>query len=352
MFLARVPGLSAVRAASLAAELGSAELVVKASAESLAKFGIKPKVRDFITMYDYSIIEQDLAVLNSSDTRAVYLGHPDYPKLLAEIYDPPLVIFMRGRFELLSMPQVAIVGSRSSDKMGMQTAFQFARFLSQNGFTITSGIALGIDASAHKGALKGTSGTIAVLGTGLDRIYPSRNKELAYKIAEHGLLVTEFGANIGPLPANFPRRNRIISGLALGTLVVQAAVRSGSLVTARTAMEAGREVFAIPGSIHNPLARGCHHLIKQGVKLVETAEDIVTELGGMLDYSRAELLEDKAQATVQDKFLGQVSYDPMLLDDLARLSGLDIAVINAKILELEVQGLVETLPGGRVQKLK
>jgi len=207
------------------------------------------------------------------------LHDPAYPALLKEIADPPPLLFVRGDPAVLSRPQLGIVGSRNPTPGGRSLAEDFARSLSRCGLVVTSGMALGIDAAGHRGALRGGGTTLAVAGTGPDRIYPARHRDLARAIVEQGAIISEFAPGTPALPSNFPRRNRIISGLSLGVLVVEAACRSGSLITARLAAEQGREVFALPGSIHNPLARGCHHLIRQGAKLVEDIEDIVEELG-------------------------------------------------------------------------
>ena len=207
------------------------------------------------------------------------LADARYPAALLQIADPPLLLYVRGRVELLSHPALAIVGSRSATPAGTRDALAFAETLSNAGLTIVSGLALGIDTAAHRGGLAGASSSIGVVGTGLDRVYPARNRHLAHQLAEDGVLVSEFPLGTPPFPSNFPRRNRVISGLCRGCLVVEAALRSGSLITARQSLEQGREVFAMPGSIHSSLSKGCHWLIKQGAKLVETAQDVLEELG-------------------------------------------------------------------------
>ncbi len=228
---------------------------------------------------DWDLVDQDLRWLEGPDNHLLTLGHPDYPTLLAELPDAPPLLFVHGDPGVLSLPQLAIVGSRNPTPGGESTARDFARHLAAAGVTVTSGLALGVDGAAHEGALDAEGVTVAVMGTGLDRVYPARHRDLAHRIAVRGALVSEFAPGTPPKGDHFPRRNRIISGLSLGTLVVEAALRSGSLITARLASEQGREVFAIPGSIHNPLARGCHALIRQGAKLVETGQDILDELG-------------------------------------------------------------------------
>ncbi|RMG28818.1 MAG: DNA-protecting protein DprA [Gammaproteobacteria bacterium] len=292
-------------------------------------------------------------------------AHPDYPPLLRELPDPPLVLWVRGEAALLSLPQVAIVGSRHPTRDGMRNARAFGAHLAEAGFVITSGLAAGIDTAAHLGALDVAGGTVAVMGTGIDRIYPARNRGLAHRIvAEGGALVTEFPPGTPPRGGHFPRRNRILSGLALGTLVVEAALQSGSLITARLALEQGREVFAVPGSIHNPLARGCHRLIRQGAKLVETGQDIVEELGPLLEG-----LASRIQAAAppvapagpadappnltdeQRQLLELIGYDPVSVDDLVASTGLTPEALSSMLLILELEGCVVAHPGGRYARV-
>jgi DNA processing protein len=250
--------------------------------------------------------------------------------------------------ELLARPAVAIVGSRNATAQGLANADAFATALSDAGYTVVSGQALGIDTAAHRGALRsGAGSTIAVIGTGIDIVYPSRNRDLAHRIAEVGLIVSEFPLGSPALAANFPRRNRIISGLARGVVVVEAALRSGSLITAREAAEQGREVFAIPGSIHSPLAKGCHLLIKQGAKLVESAADILDELGS----APPQATEEAPEEAQPDGFLTALGYDPVAIDMLPTRSGLTMAEVSAKLMQLELNGQVQLLPGGRVQRM-
>jgi DNA processing protein len=233
---------------------------------------------------DWAGVERDLKWLGDPNCHLITPFDSEYPALLRQISNAPAVLFVQGNIRRLANPQIAIVGSRNSTVTGRDNAFKFAQHFSELGFTVTSGLALGIDAAAHQGALKGQGGTIAVLGTGIDKIYPSSHVALAHEIIEKGVLLSEYPIGVPPAPSNFPRRNRIISGLSLGTLVVEAALKSGSLITARYALDQGREVFAIPGSIHSPLAKGCHHLIRQGAKLVETAEDVLEELSALINY--------------------------------------------------------------------
>lgn len=276
---------------------------------------------------------------------------PDYPAALAEIPDPPLLLYISGRRELLTRPLVAVVGSRNASVQGKLDAESFSAALSGAGLCVVSGLALGIDTAAHEGALRGAGSTIAVVGTGLDRVYPARNRELAHRIAAHGCLVSEYALGTPPLAANFPRRNRVISGLAAGVLVVEAAAQSGSLITAQMAAEQGREVFALPGSIHSALAKGCHRLIRDGAQLVETVEEVLEamQLSPLAaPAARAESMEDDDG---DDDLLVALGTEPVALDDLlARLGG-DAGALGGRLLGLELAGLVAQLPGGRVQRI-
>jgi DNA processing protein len=272
------------------------------------------------------------------------LADDDYPRALLEIADPPAMLYCKGQRALLNQPGLGIVGSRSATPQGVRDAEAFARALSDAGLTIVSGLALGIDAAAHRGGLAGAGSSVAVIGTGLDRIYPARNKALAHQLAEGGIIMSEFPLGTPPLPGHFPRRNRLISGLARGILVVEAAPDSGSLITARVATEQGREVFAIPGSIHSPLARGCHALIKQGAKLVESAADILDELAWQQRLAPPTLPEN-----LSDPLLAALDGAPATLDTLAQRTGLTLEALSAKLLALELDGRIASLPGGRYQ---
>ncbi|HEX5786670.1 MAG TPA: DNA-processing protein DprA [Woeseiaceae bacterium] len=292
--------------------------------------------------------------------RRIARGDADFPALLAAIADPPAELFVVGDASALHLPCLAIVGSRNPTKGGMQNAFEFARFLGRNGFCIVSGLAAGIDAAAHRGALAAGAKTVAFLGHGIDTVYPAANRELASEIAAHGALVSEFPLGTPPMRPLFPQRNRLISGLALGTLVVEAARHSGSLITARLAAEQGREVFALPGSIHNPMARGCHRLIRDGAKLVESGEDIVAELGALA--GRVLQFADEAPETPSARAAGEdddyrrlrdnLAHDPVTVNDLASRSGLTIDQVSSMLLILELDGIVEKLSGGRYALLR
>lgn len=319
-------------------------------------------------------IERALAWVAEPGNHIISLADAAYPQALLNSAAPPLLLYAKGRVELLNRPALAIVGSRNATPQGEANAQAFAHSFAAAGLTVVSGLALGIDRAAHQGALQAgndtrAASTIAVIGTGADRIYPARNRELARQLAVDGLIVSEFPLDTPALASNFPRRNRIIAGLAMGCLVIEAAARSGSLITARLAAEAGREVFAIPGSIHSPLAKGCHQLIKQGAKLVESAQDVLEELGELPAVSQplrsagqrgsvapetgnpaATALpgvEDAATASVLDS----LGFDPCTLDTLGERSGLTTEKLLAMLLQLELEGKVASLPGSRYQRL-
>jgi DNA processing protein len=299
--------------------------------------------------------------LQHENHHLIGLGDDAYPELLAGIAGPPPQIYVNGDPEVLHLPALAIVGSRNPTTGGARNAFEFARHLGETGFCIVSGLAQGIDAAAHRGALAAGAPTVAFLGHGIDRVYPAANSELAREIAARGALVSEFPMGTPPGRALFPQRNRLISGLSLGTLVVEAARRSGSLITARLAAEQGREVFAIPGSIHNPLSRGCHQLIRQGAKLVEAADDIVGELaplaGHLLGSMHEPGLSGRTQAEPDEadteyvKLLEGLGHDPVTTDELVERSGLTIDQVSSMLLILELEGKIEKLSGGRYSVL-
>lgn len=282
----------------------------------------------------------------------VPLGDPLYPPLLLQTADPPLLLYVLGDVALLQAPAVAIVGSRNPTPQGRENAAAFGRHLSDAGLVVVSGLALGIDTAAHEGALAGATPTVAVVGTGLDRVYPRRNLALARQIAAGGAIVSEFPLGTPPLPPHFPMRNRIIAGLAEGTLVVEAALRSGSLVTARMAVEANREVFAVPGSIHSPQSRGCHALIRQGAKLVESAVDILEELRPGPRLPAAAETGGAAPPEDDDPVLAVLGFDPATLDALAGRTGLSAAELAIRLLDLELEGRVARLPGQRFQRIR
>jgi DNA processing protein len=278
------------------------------------------------------------------------VGDTAYPALLLQTADPPLMLYAQGDASKLSQRSVAVVGSRHATPQGESNAHAFSKALSEQGWLVVSGLALGIDGAAHEGALLGAAGTVAVVGTGLDRIYPPKHKSLAHRVAQHGCLVSEYAPGTPALPVHFPQRNRIIAGLSMGTLVVEAAVQSGSLITARMASESGREVFAIPGSIHSPQSKGCHALLKQGAKLVESAEDILEELQG--GGPRQVVAPSAQPSLLADPLLQALGTDPVGLDDLLGRTGWPVGELSARLLTLELEGLVARMPGGLFQALR
>lgn len=295
------------------------------------------------------ILAPVVAWLEDANNRIITLADAAYPQALLQTPDPPSLLYVKGRHGLLNHDALAIVGSRSATPQGCASAEAFAKALSDAGLTIVSGLAVGIDAAAHRGGLAGLSSSIAVVGTGLDIVYPARHRELAHQIAAGGAIVSEFPLGTPAHAANFPRRNRIISGLAHGCLVVEAAQQSGSLITARIANDLGREVFAIPGSIHSPLSKGCHQLIRQGAKLVESAQDILEEL----KMQTAATISPMPGASASDHpLLDHLGFDPCDIDCLCARSGLKSDVILAQLLQLEMDGRVAVLPGGRYQRLR
>lgn len=300
------------------------------------------------------MIDYDLSWLEQKNNGVITLNDANYPQQLKEIPDAPPLLFVRGNPDLLSLPQIAIVGSRNPSTIGKETAFSFAKTLSHYGFVITSGMALGIDAASHQGALNAKGYTIAVAGTGLDRVYPARHKELATEIVNTGAMISEFPPGTTAKANHFPRRNRIISGLCQGLLVVEAAKQSGSLITARMALEQNREVFAIPGSIHNPLARGCNALIREGAKLVETTQDILEELN-QYNQQHEKLPQFTKQSTLdleQQTLLNRILFSPTSIDNLVEITGESVEVISSMLLILELQGYLEATAGGCYMRVK
>lgn len=341
------------------------------SPETLTQLDLSPVQRNAVQKAiqepDWKAVEQELLWAEAAENHILLLTQTDYPELLKQIHSPPPLLFIKGQVSVLNEIQLAMVGSRNPSIDGHETAWQFAHHLAQQGMVITSGMALGIDAQSHYGALKANGKSIAVAGTGLDRIYPARHKELAWQLIEQGAIVSEYPLGIGPMKGNFPQRNRIISGLSVGTLVVEAALKSGSLITAYSALEQAREVFAIPGSIHNPLSRGCHQLIKSGAKLVETAEDILEELASLMLASRISPSADSGSSSqtidsqltqardsnpllpkIQQKILKNLAYNPISVDALTIRSGLSVAEINANLVLLEVDDYIQSHPGGMI----
>jgi DNA processing protein len=338
--------------------------VFQASRSELSEFGLSAPQIAYLQAPDWAAVERDIAWLSQPGRRLLDFSDTDYPDRLRETRDPPPLLFVQGHSALLSGPQIAMVGSRNPSPGGLRAAGEFAGQLASLGIGVTSGLALGIDAAAHRGALAAGGPTLAVMGTGLDRVYPASHRDLAIQIAGTGALVSEFPLGTPAARANFPRRNRIISGLCLGVLVVEAAARSGSLITASHASEQGREVFAVPGSIYNPLARGCHALIRQGARLVERVEDILEELAPQL---RAQLAthqsvaqgaanaETRVQSSPRDddyrQLLAHMGFDPVGVDTLVERCGLTAQAVSSMLLILELDGEVQAQPGGNYVRL-
>jgi DNA processing protein len=377
--LTLTPGVGNATARKLLAAFGSAQAVFEQSSLTLRQLGSEKLASALQTEPPTlaALLQTTRDWLQAGSDRCIAtLGDAAYPAALLDIEDPPLMLYMLGT--LCTRPDtaatlarsLAIVGSRNPTPQGESNARQFAKAFGEAGLCVVSGLALGIDGAAHDGALLGGGDTIAVVGTGLDRVYPKKHLALAHRIAKQGMLVSEFPLGTPPLTANFPKRNRIISGLSLGTLVVEAALKSGSLITARLAAEQGKEVFAIPGSIHSPQSRGCHALIKQGAKLVEVAQDVLEELrlapvgagagpgSGNTPDSRdaadGAAPDDDADAQpggAQGALLAALGFDPVSLDALQARCGLPTAQLQAQLLELELDGALARLPGGLFQRL-
>jgi DNA processing protein len=324
---------------------------------ALREAGLPEEKSDAIASPDARAIDAALDWLQDRHHHIVCWGEDDFPEMLAEIPGPPLLLYVNGDPGVLGLPSLAIIGSRNPTRGGVRNARDFARHLARQGFAVVSGLAQGIDAAAHRGALDAGGKTVALLGTGIDRVYPAGNRDLAHEIAATGAIVSEYPLGAAPERWHFPERNRLISGLSLGTLVIEAARRSGSLITARLAGEQGREIFALPGSIHNPLARGCHALIRQGAKLVENADDILAELrplvGHMLEATNDARPEHAAAVLADDEYAALrdvLGHDPVTIGDLAQDSGLTIGQLSSMLLILELHGEVESLSGGRYVK--
>lgn len=333
----------------LAAFGGPAEIL--SASTTLLERVVKKKVAHNIAQGpDPGKIGAALKWLEDSANSVITFADSDYPSLLLNIADPPPILYLKGRRELLNSHALAVVGSRSATPAGLANAEAFSEAASNAGLCIISGMALGVDAAAHRGGLRGISASIAVVGTGLDIVYPASNRKLAHELAEKGALISEFPLGTPPIGGNFPRRNRIISGMSNGCLVVEAAFQSGSLITARQALEQGREVFAIPGSIHSPLSKGCHALIKQGAKLVESADDILDELG-YLPVRDAARQTDKPEHN-ESLLLKHLGHDVISIDSLCQRSGLTVETVSAMLLSFELEGVVASLPGGRYQRIR
>lgn len=349
--LSLIPGLGDASYRKLLGALGGPKEIYAASYAALSSV-VDRNVADQIRRgADRDGLSPLAAWLDNPENHVITLADADYPQALLQIPDPPPLLYLKGRRELLNRPALAVVGSRNATPQGLTNAESFSRSLSDNGLCIVSGLATGIDAAAHRGGLGGAASSIAVVGTGLDIVYPSSNHLLAHELAQHGALISEFPLGTQGKAHNFPRRNRIICGLALGCLVVEAAIRSGSLITARLAAEQGREVFAIPGSIHSPVSRGCHALIKQGAKLVECANDILDELKWASPQIFAPASADPKPESNFQILLDALGFDPAAIDELTSRSGLTSDSVCAMLLQLELDGRIASLPGGLFQQI-
>ncbi len=350
-----IDGLGDESIRRLLVALSSPEAIFSAS-QSILQSIVKPSIAKLIQQGpDRSKVTSTLKWLKDPNNTIITLADADYPASLLNISDPPPLLYLKGRRELLRHPALAVVGSRNATPQGLLNAENFSQAASDAGLCIVSGLALGIDTAAHQGGLRGTTSSIAVVGTGLDIVYPAKNHTLAHQLAKEGALISEFPLSTPAIGRNFPRRNRIISGISQGCLVVEAALQSGSLITARQALEQGREVMAVPGSIHSPLSKGCHALIKQGAKLVENTQDILDELG----YAPSQKNHNdslKKQPTPIDSpqnnlLLTHLGYDIVNIDTLCSRSGLTAEVVSAMLLTLELEGQVSSLPGGCYQRI-
>ncbi len=355
--LLAAPGVGRGTARRLLAACGSPEAVLGSTLPTLRQLAGEAVAQALLKPTAETLARLDAArawLAGADDRHAIAPGDTRFPPRLLQMADPPLLLYVQGDPAVLARPALAVVGSRSATAQGLVNARAFARELSARGYLVVSGLALGIDAAAHEGALEshasGGAGTLAVVGTGLDRVFPARHRALAHRIAAAGALVSEYAPGTPPLREHFPERNRLIAGLTLGTLVVEAALASGSLITARLASEAGREVFAIPGSIHAPQSRGCHALIRQGAKLVETAEDVVEELHGQRALALAAPSGDD-DPDASDPLLAALGHDPVTLDALLARTGESAPVLSARLLQLELEGQVARLPGGLYQRV-
>lgn len=351
--LAAVPYLGGHRIHQLLPHASPRQLC-RMSAEELNAIGFKPRQIEALLRPNARRIERCLHWAEGEQQTIITLDAPDYPPLLKEIASAPPLLFVRGDPQWLHQPQVAVVGSRSASIDGRESAYAFSASLAAADYVVTSGLALGIDGQAHTGALSMGGATVAVLGSGLDKLYPARHRELAGQITEQGALVSEFWPDEAPRPQNFPRRNRVISGLSVGVLVIEAAEKSGSLITARYALEQGREVFALPGSIHVPGSRGCNALIKSGAKLVESPVDIFEEIGSLTECAKSKQLDMPLPQPENEELpfssvLANVGNEATPVDVVAERCKQPVHEVMTQLLELELQGVVSTVPGGYIR---
>lgn len=349
--LSLVPGLGNASFRKLLSAFGEPQQIFATPYNALSQIVKSPIARTISNGFDPAAISSTQGWLAHPGNHVITLADADYPAALFHIPDPPSLFYLKGRRDLLNRPSLSVVGSRNATPQGLKNAESFSQSLSDNGYCIVSGLASGIDTAAHRGGLNGVSSSLAVVGTGLDIVYPARNRALAHELAENGALISEYPLGTPAIASNFPNRNRIISGLTQGCLVVEAALRSGSLITARFAAEQGKEVFAIPGSIHSPLSKGCHALIKQGAKLVDCAQDILEELGNTFSEvpSSSNPIPDSLEN--EHPILIHFGHDIANIDSLVERSGLTPEHVSAMLLELELDGRVASLPGGLYQRI-
>jgi DNA processing protein len=310
----------------------------------LVQEGVPLSMAEQISNFNWKKLQADIAFEQQPNHTILTWEHPDYPPLLKEIHDPPPVLYTIGNLDCLKQPNMAIIGTRLPSSMGRLTAFEWAKELSLQNLTIVSGLARGIDTAAHEGCIQGSQKTIAVLGTGVNLTYPQSNRNLAHTITQNGLLLSEFPLNTPPKAGHFPRRNRIISGLSIATLVVEATLKSGSLLTARFALEQNRDVFALPGSIHLPQTQGCHHLLKQGASLVTCYQDVLTELGITAPSKKAQ--SKPLPPKDKDKVLENIDFEPTHINTIMTKSGLSLTEVISRLAELELNGSIHAVPGG------
>ncbi|MDG1820350.1 MAG: DNA-processing protein DprA [Methylophilaceae bacterium] len=350
--LAQIQGLGNAHLCQLLAKFGTPENVFNATLSQLKEV-VSPQLAATIERgVDIDLVQPTLDWLKKEDTHLITLADSTYPQRLLQISNPPAILYAIGQLHWLNHPSIAMVGSRSATPQGEKNAENFAESICNQGLCVISGMALGIDGAAHRGALKSNGGTIAVVGTGLNIVYPAKHRDLAHQIAEHGLIISEFALETPSIANNFPRRNRIISGLSLGCLVVEANLTSGSMITARLATEQGREVFAIPGSIHSPVSKGCHQLIKQGAKLVENANDILEEINHLLPRQYPIKTERGYETPKEiDTLLAAMGFDPISFEALLEISGLTTEALSSMLMLLELEGKLATLAGGNYQRL-
>jgi DNA processing protein len=349
--LGSIHGLGAQTFYQLLQRFGSTTAIYAASHSQLREIVSDKIAIEIGKGFEVTAVQNAADWLNQTNNHLVTLADSEYPQALLEIADPPPFLYAKGELKLLNQPSIAIVGSRNASIQGEKNAEAFAHDISLQGLCIVSGMALGIDGAAHRGALKADGATIAVVGTGLDIVYPAKHRDLAHEIAKHGLIISEFNLSTPSKPQNFPKRNRIISGLSLGCLVIEANLQSGSQITARLAAEQGREVFAIPGSIHSPMSKGCHQLIKQGAKLVDCIQDITDELSINKTSTSHQSDGIQNERGASHPLLEIMGFDPISLENLVSLTDLTVSEVSSMLMLLELEGSIASLPGGKYQKI-